>query len=189
MATNPVRVIEASTKAGYLVLAGLVAFVLWRMLRSREETVRTDIVPRAPRAGQGDTEPEEGSEPEGIVAGGLVTGVTAQIIEPPEGGETRRQLFSSKAPVQIEVKNRLQTAQPAQVEIIADYYEQLGSERLGIRTLLDTFMIGPGQVSRFETPMETDNVHTGLYELAQANAIVRVKVNGKLTQTTSFRVW
>lgn len=183
------RGLEAGTRAGWLLLAGLGAFLLWRMFRPRGVEV-VPILPPAPPVDSGSPpEPREAAPPEGIVAGGLVSSLRAQIVTPSRGGRADRRAFSAMFPVTIEVVNQSHEAQDAQVEVVIDFDEFMGGSRVGIRTLLPRERIPANSVRRLEVELDSGNVNGITYEFGQAYAAVVVRTNGKVTQATSFEVW
>jgi len=188
------RGIEIGTKAGYLVLAGFVVWVLWRMLapKKKEGTIE-EIVPILPPvrpATSGDASaPTNEAEPQGIVGGFLLSGVTAQIIDPAKGARVYRGALSSNFPATIEVSNVTRQAQDVQIEVVIDYYEFAGGERLGQRTRFPVRTVRPDSIDRFEVQIDSGNFNSLTFEFGQANAVARVFTNGKITQSTSFEVW
>lgn len=191
---SALRTIEAGTKAGWLVLAGVAALVLWSFLKpKRREGEIEEIVPLLPPvgpAGAGDApEPRNQAEPQGVVGGSLLSAITAQIIDPPAGGKVYRNVLSSKYDATIEVVNVQRDAEPVIIEIVADYYEFAGSERLGVRTRFPGRLIPRESTQRFEVQIDSGNFNGLVGEFGQANAVVRVFVNGTQTQSTAYEVW
>jgi hypothetical protein len=197
MAARPDRLlrgVEVGTKAGYLALAALGVYILWKVLgpKKREGDIE-EIVPVLPSigpAGSGDApEPGNAAPPEGIVGGSLLSGVTAQIIAPAEGSRVYRGVLSSKFDATIEVVNVTREPQAVQVEVVADYYEFTGGERLRQRTRFPMRTVPGDTVQRFEVEIDSGNFNGLAAEFGQANAVALVYVNGKVTQSTSFEVW
>lgn len=192
--TKALRGLEAGTRAGWLVVAGVAVFILWRLFgpKKKEGSIE-EVVPILPPirpAQAGDApEPTNTAEPQGIVAGSLLTAVVAQIIDPPQGGRADRRLLSSTFPATIEISNVTRSAQSVQVEVVIDFYEFAGGERIGVRTRFPSRSVAGGHVERLEVQLESDNVNNLAYEFGQANAVAKVYTNGKLTQATSFEVW
>jgi hypothetical protein len=176
----------------YGVLAAVVVLFLWRKF-SPKPIVRTEILdpldPVDPSDPTNDGPPGQASEPEGIVAAGLLTRVTAQIIEPAKGSRVYRSLFRSTFPAVIEVVHEGGDVAQVQVEALIDFHEYAGTVRRNVRTLLPAVVMAPGDVHRFEVELESDNVNNLAFEVGQADAIARVFVNGVQTQATSFEVW
>jgi hypothetical protein len=188
------RGLEAGTRAGWLVVAGVGVLLLWRLFGPKRSTGAIEEVVEVPDpvgpAGAGDApEPRNQAEPQGVVGGSLMSGITAQIVDPAQGGKVYRRAFSSSFPATIEVVSVMREAHGIQIEVVADYYEFAGAERRGIRTRFPTRQVPGDSVERFEVLIDSGNFNGLAYELGQANAVVRVLVNGIQTQSTAFEVW
>jgi hypothetical protein len=187
-----IRGVEAGTKAGYLVLIAAGIYLLWSFIGPKGAVKKVTTVPKTiPPAGGGaeaGAPPEATDESQGIMAGGLAQGVTGQIIVPPKDGQVERGAFSSTFSATLELVNLKAVAESVFVEVVCDFYELTGGDRLGIRTTLGTQRLDARQVRRIDIEIETDNVNQLSFEFGQANAIVRLYINGQLAQTTSFYV-
>jgi len=189
------RGVEIGTRAGWLVLAGLGAFLLWRLLRPKTSAVGTieeqaPLLPPAPPAdASSPQEPRQATAPEGIAAGALVTTLRAVIVSPGKDARVDRAPLSSSYKATIEVVNQSSYSASAQIETVIDYYEFGGAERLGVRTRFPVVVVRPLGVERLEVEIDSGNFNSLTFEFGQADAVARVYTNGKLTQTTSFQVW
>jgi hypothetical protein len=192
--TKALRGLEAGTRAGWLVVAGVAVFIVWRLLSpKRKEGDIVEVVPILPPvrpATSGDApEPRNQAEPQGIVGGSLMTAVVAQIIDPPEGGRVYRRMLSAAFPATIELSSVMRDPTSVQIEVVLDFYELTGGERLGVRTRFPVRQIRGDGLERFEVQLDSGNVNNLAYEFGQANAVAKVYTNGILTQSTSFEVW
>lgn len=192
-ASKALHGIEVGTRAGYLVLFGAVAFVLWKILGPK--SVKKTVIP-PPVGPVAPTDPAgapagstAGQEDYGILAGGLVSKILARVIDPAKGQRVYRRTLRSVFPATIELVNDGTTIESVTVEAVVDVYEYTGGERLGIRTVLGPFPSAPRQVARYDVELDAGNVDSGVFEFGQGDAVVRVFVNGVQTQSTSFEVW
>jgi hypothetical protein len=188
------RGVETGTKAGWLVLAGVGLLLLWRFFqpKKREGTVEevVPILPSVEPATPEDVpEPTNIAPPQGIAAGALVSALRASIIDPSNGGRAYRNALSSNFPATIEVVNVSRTAEDGQIEVVADFYEFTGGERIGVRTRFPVRSFRAGSTERLEVELDSGNLNSLTFEFGQATAVVQVYTNGKLTQSTSFEVW
>lgn len=188
-ATKALRGVEAGARLGWVVVAGVAVLLLWRLFKPRGVTVTNLIPPAPPNDASSPPEPRQQSAPQGVTAGGLVSSLRAQIVEPAEGGRADRRMLSSKFDATIEVVNQSNVAQSAQIRVVIDFDEFAGGSRVGIETLLPTISIPANGVRRLDVELESGNVNSLTYEFGQAYASARVFVNGKQTQGTSFEVW
>lgn len=188
------RGVEAGTRAGWLVVAGVAVFILWRLFGPKKnqgaiEEVVPILDPIGP-AGAGDAPPPRNTAPpQGIVGGFLLSGVSASIIDPPKDGTVHRNALSSNFPATIEVVSVKRDPADVQIEVVADFYEFMGGERLGVRTRFPVRTVRGDTVERFEVLVDAGNFNGLAYEFGQALAVVRVFTNGVQTQSTSFDVF
>lgn len=188
------RGLEAGTKAGYLVLAGLGLLLLWRFLSPKRKGGTIEEVvpmqPAIPPAGPADApEPRNQAEPQGVVGGSLLSGVTAQIIDPAKDARVYRRPLSSGFAATIEVSNVTRSSQAVQIEAVLDFYELTGGERIGVRTRFPVRQVGADSIERFEVELDSGNFNGLTFEFGQANAVAKLYVNGNIVQSTSFEVW
>lgn len=188
------RGLEAGTRAGWLLVAGLGVLLLWRLFGPKKSTGAIEEVvpildPVRP-AGSGDAPPPRNTaEPQGIVGGFLLSGVVAQIIDPAMGARVDRGALTSSFPATIEVSNVTREAQAVQIEVVCDFFEFMGDVRRAVRTRFPVRQVPADSVERFEVQIDAGNFNALAYEFGQANAVVAVFTNGKQTQSTSFEVW
>jgi hypothetical protein len=185
------RAVEIGTKAGYLILAAIAGWALWSFFRPAKitrddvEAPTPPIVPNAP--GQAPPPPQK-APPTGLEVGGLTAGISAAIIEPVDGGQVARKLFRAVFPATLELVNYTAATANIHVEAVGDFYEWVGGQRLGVRTLLGPFRIHPLQVSRLNVELDSGNVDAALFEFGKASAVYTVFASGRLTQSTTFTV-
>jgi hypothetical protein len=171
------------------VAAGIIgAVVLWKLFGKKATTTRALPPPVGGSSPEDPAAPSNRSDPEGIVSGNLQVAVTAQIISPPKDGEVSRRWLGSTFPVEIELASSSMHANLIDLEVVCDFYEFAGAERLGIRSALGNFDVAPGQVRRVSAQIDSGNFNQLSFEFGQALCIARVLVNGDLAQETSFNV-
>lgn len=189
-AGGALRGVEVGTRAVWAVLAALAAWLVWRHFRPAP-IEREDLLPPVPPAGGAGAAPppRQQAPAEGIVAGGLTTGVTAQLIVPAAGSRVYRGMFRSVFPAVVEVVNSLPSVQSVQIELVGDFFEYAGTSRLGVRTRLPRMSVLGGAVARLEVEVDSGNVNNVTFDFGQADAVFRVYVNGVQTQSTGFEVW
>jgi hypothetical protein len=175
-------------QSAYLMGGVIVAAVLWKLFANKAPSARSIPPPVGGSKPEDPTYPTNQSEPEGIVSGNLQIAVTAQIISPPKDGEVGRRWLHSTFPVEIELASSSMHANLVDLEVVCDFYEFAGAERLGIRSALGSFDVMPGQVRRVSAQIDSGNFNQLSWEFGQALCIARVLVNGDLAQETSFNV-
>lgn len=184
------RGVEVGTRAGYLALAGIVVYFLYRTFAKKAVTETPVLPPIGPvKPSDPPPVPTAGGSDTGIVVGPLVSAVRARILVPADGARVYRPLFKSTFPAQIELVNDDTQAHTAQLEIVADFAELAGGERNGVRTMLGNFQVDARSSKRLSVEIESDNTNSGAYEFGQANATLAVFTNGKQTQATTAEVW
>jgi len=182
------RGIQIGTRAGWLALAGLAGFLIWRYFSpaAQKKTDLLNPVPPSPDLGAPPDLPME--TPPGVSAGTHASALIAEIIDPGENGEVSRRPLRSVFPVTIQVANNSNEDRAAQLNIVADFYEWTGGQRLGIHTLLKTETIRARTVSQIQAEIESGNTDMLLFEFGKATAVVQVYTDQVMTQSTSFVV-
>lgn len=185
------RGLEVGTKAGYLVLAGVVVYALFRIFGKREQR-NIEVPPIADSDSpevQGQQEPTAADKsPEGIVFGGRIISLGCEIVDPPANGSVWRGALRSTFPATLELVNRSSEGQTAVVEVVGDFHELTGGTRDNVHSTLGPFELKAHEVRRVEVDVETGDLNQVAFEFGQANATFHVYVGGELAQVTYFYV-
>lgn len=182
------RGVQVGTRAGWLLLAAVGGFLVWRYFSPAAQK-KTDLLPPVPPSPDLGAPPDLPAEtPPGVSSGTHASAVTASIIDPGENGEVSRHPLRSTFPVTFQVANNSNDAQSVQLDVNCDFYEWTGGQRLGVHTLLNTERIPPRTVSQVKAELESGNTDMLLFEFGKATAVVQVYANGLMTQSTSFVV-